>query len=816
MNDYLRTFFVALFFGLIAPVSAQEYTLTLEEHATDIIPGQTTYRMYIDMVNADDFLSSIYGGDALPLTITTSTGTFFNSGFGGSTASAINPAFLPLFPEMAGDSWVTIGIDQQETGDEVAVSTLEDPAQPYIECFAADAPLSGQNVVIDSSVGGAWYLLNGAPNGLPDNNMRVLFLQMTTAGEICGTINVQIFENSVGSASLYYTYDFCGAGTYSPSTGSAGCTDDTACNYDAEATEDNGSCIFPEAYYDCDGNCLNDADGDGTCDELEVAGCTDALACNYAMDATDDNGTCEYLTCAGCTDESACNYDVDATADDGSCDYSCNEGCTNPTACNYNPDVSIDDGSCEYMTCVGCTDDTACNYDPIFTVDNGTCDYSCLGCTDDDACNYDADATGDDGSCTYAETYYDCDGVCLMDTDNDGVCDDLELSGCTDESACNYDTNATDDDGSCTYAETYYDCDGNCLMDMDGDGVCDELEIAGCTDDAACNYSDTATDDDGSCNFPETGYDCDGNCLSDTDGDGICDPFEVAGCTDETACNFDDAATDDDGMCEYAEEFYDCDGACLNDADGDGVCDELEIAGCTDELACNYDATATDDDGMCEYAEANYDCQGNCLNDDDGDGVCDELEIAGCTDPDAENYNEDATDDDGSCYYCDIQLIADATDEVEGGSNGSINMIVTGGTFPYEFAWTGPNEFTSTEPALSNISAGTYVLTVTDANGCTETIEVTVNNVTGIAELAVVNFDVYPNPTNGAFWINGTGLNGKTVVELLDASGRLVNRFEHTFNGQPVQFELTGVETGFYHVVLRNGQQQGAKRLLIH
>ena len=60
---------------------------------------------------------------------------------------------------------------------------------------------------IDSSVGGAWYVLNGAPNGLPDDNMRVLFLQMTTAGEICGTINVQVFENGLGSASLYFTFE---------------------------------------------------------------------------------------------------------------------------------------------------------------------------------------------------------------------------------------------------------------------------------------------------------------------------------------------------------------------------------------------------------------------------------------------------------------------------------------------------------------------------------------------------------------------------------------------------------------------------------
>ena len=106
-------------------------------------------------------------------------------------------------------------------------------------------------------------------------------------------------------------------------------------------------------------------------------------------------------------------------------------------------------------------------------------------------------------------------------------------------------------------------------------------------------------------------------------------------------------------------------------------------------------------------------------------------------------------------------------------------------------------------------------LTVTDPNGCTETIEVIVNNVTGIVELAVVDFDVYPNQRTGVL-DQRTGLNGKTVVELLDASGRLINRFERTLNGQPVQFELSGVETGFYHVVLRNGQQQGTKRLMIH
>ena len=37
-----------------------------------------------------------------------------------------------------------------------------------------------------------------------------------------------------------------------------------------------------------------DTDGDGICDEFEVAGCSDDAACNYDADATDDDGSCTY------------------------------------------------------------------------------------------------------------------------------------------------------------------------------------------------------------------------------------------------------------------------------------------------------------------------------------------------------------------------------------------------------------------------------------------------------------------------------------------------------------------------------------------
>ena len=46
-----------------------------------------------------------------------------------------------------------------------------------------------------------------------------------------------------------------------------GCIDTTACNYNVNSTNDDGSCLFAETYYDCDGNCLNDVDTDGECDK---------------------------------------------------------------------------------------------------------------------------------------------------------------------------------------------------------------------------------------------------------------------------------------------------------------------------------------------------------------------------------------------------------------------------------------------------------------------------------------------------------------------------------------------------------------------
>ena len=59
-----------------------------------------------------------------------------------------------------------------------------------------------------------------------------------------------------------------------------GCTDTEACNYDATALEDDGSCVG----FNICGGCENEA--------LFCVGCTDIAACNFMLEATIDDSSC--------------------------------------------------------------------------------------------------------------------------------------------------------------------------------------------------------------------------------------------------------------------------------------------------------------------------------------------------------------------------------------------------------------------------------------------------------------------------------------------------------------------------------------------
>jgi hypothetical protein len=115
------------------------------------------------------------------------------------------------------------------------------------------------------------------------------------------------------------------------------------------------------------------------------------------------------------------------------------------------------------------------------------------------------------------------------------------------------------------------------------------------------------------------------------------------------------------------------------------------------------------------------------------------------------------------------------------GSDGSIQISVTGGTEPFSYSWSGTNSFTSTAKDLAGLAPGSYTVTVTDANGCSFTGDpVVVAAKTPVTYSSqITHIDCYGN-TNGSIQLtNVTGgvaplsfswSNGKTTQNLLNVT----------------------------------------------
>jgi gliding motility-associated-like protein len=128
------------------------------------------------------------------------------------------------------------------------------------------------------------------------------------------------------------------------------------------------------------------------------------------------------------------------------------------------------------------------------------------------------------------------------------------------------------------------------------------------------------------------------------------------------------------------------------------------------------------------------------------------------------------------------------------GNTGSITVTPSGGTAPYSYAWTGPNNFSSTLANPQNLASGTYQVTVRDANGCT--ITGAQQTITEPTQLALTQSQV-----------NNVCFQGNTGSISITASGGTAP-YTYAWTG-PNGFtstneDLSGLVSGTYQVTVRD------------
>ncbi|MEO9532206.1 MAG: LamG-like jellyroll fold domain-containing protein [Crocinitomicaceae bacterium] len=150
-------------------------------------------------------------------------------------------------------------------------------------------------------------------------------------------------------------------------------------------------------------------------------------------------------------------------------------------------------------------------------------------------------------------------------------------------------------------------------------------------------------------------------------------------------------------------------------------------------------------------------------------------------------------------------ITAVITDELVG-SDGAIDVTVTGGSGTFDFTWSNAE----TTEDISGLVGGTYTLTVDDGN-CALDSTFTVLSSVGVEE-NTLTFNLYPNPTNAEVTVEFSQGFDAALLNLTDASGKLV--LSTTIAGNKTQLNLSEFENGIYFMTVTAGDQQMVKRII--
>ena len=166
--------------SLIAGSAMADYT-GLSYTAVNNGDGTWTAQIFADFSAATDELDAVFGDAENSLLIGTNStgGGFYQNALGGNTSANINPALLDLFPSLALDSWVTIGLEDM-TGNNMLNIGID------FSSFEAGGSIATDN--------GSWFATPDDPQVLAGADLRVMVGQFTMFGldsHVSGVLNLQ-------------------------------------------------------------------------------------------------------------------------------------------------------------------------------------------------------------------------------------------------------------------------------------------------------------------------------------------------------------------------------------------------------------------------------------------------------------------------------------------------------------------------------------------------------------------------------------------------------------------------------------------------
>ncbi len=153
-----------------------------------------------------------------------------------------------------------------------------------------------------------------------------------------------------------------------------------------------------------------------------------------------------------------------------------------------------------------------------------------------------------------------------------------------------------------------------------------------------------------------------------------------------------------------------------------------------------------------------------------------------------------------------LSLSVFATGASGGNLDGTITSTVSGGTPPYSYLWND----NSTLADLETLAAGTYSLTLSDANDCSLSKQVAVDQLTSITSISKEGLKLYPNPVSNELTVELI-TSDEVKILLYDISGKLLKNISGTGTST---IQLNDLEAGTYLLHIRGKKFNRQERIV--